>query len=389
MDSEQQDWSSDMGFTWYAYGHDFGNTETNDVLLKNGKAIKDDAPTAFVRVDKNAMRNLGIEVDKNSAFVHQFEEEAHAYAFGDLALQQGVEVWTGRGDEKRYTSKFSVRALLTLSASMIPDKEYGLYVVTGLPADYFIKYPDLRKEIKRALDGKYCFTIDSGKTWRTVTVEIASVIMEGAGALMAYGGSQQANKATESGVIDIGGGTTDLYAQRGGVPMPEFCKAKRVAVEAATQFVKDVFEQENPRRPLTDLEAREIMFAFASKKKSAYPLISSYGKVKDAKELEHLAKQAVEQVAGEIETFVASTWRQAGGGARFNPVLLIGGGFYYFHDALKARIPHLQAPDDPTFANALGYAKFAESLLPKKLEKEAAKAAKAIRAVEQQQQAGA
>jgi hypothetical protein len=50
-------------------------------------------------------------------------------------------------------------------------------------------------------------------------------------------------------------------------------------------------------------------------------------------------------------------------------VLNIGGGVFYFYQALKARIPHLSRPADPTHANALGYARAAEQLLSKKLRK--------------------
>ena len=352
---------------WYPVGYDFGNSETNLTILKGKEILKNAAPTAFVAINKNAMKNLGVEISTGEAFAHQFEDESHTIAFGHLALMQGVPTESRRGDDLRYASKYSVRGLLSLSASLLAEKEYGLYVVTGLPADLFTKSPGLRKQIKEGLEGTYTFSIDAGKTWRTAHIQIATVVMEGAGALLAFGG--QIGKATESGVVDIGGATTDLYAQRGQIPMADFCKGKRIAVETATQMLKDAFEASFGPRTLTDLEARECMFAYAAaknaKRKKAipqYPNIAVYGKMVEAKELEFMVKQAVEHVADEIASFVSSAWRQAGA-SRFNPVLLIGGGSYYFGDALRERIPHLKVPEDPTFANALGYASLAQRLL--------------------------
>ena len=62
--------------------------------------------------------------------------------------------------------------------------------------------------------------------------------MEGAGALITYPGL---SKTTEATVIDIGGGTTDLYAQLGATPLDDFCKGTPVAVESATKIVKKTF----------------------------------------------------------------------------------------------------------------------------------------------------
>src|SRR5205085_741917 len=82
--------------------------------------------------------------------------------------------------------------------------------VTALPAETYIKNTELRHTIKNALDGVHTFTLDGGKTWRTVSIEVANVVMEGAGALIAYG-DKNASKTAESAVIDVGGRTTDLY----------------------------------------------------------------------------------------------------------------------------------------------------------------------------------
>jgi len=262
---------------WYPYGHDFGNAKIGGVtVLQNGHNASGSIPTAFAKADTDAMNNLGVKMDQTNAHIIRFEGETMAYAVGELALQQALEVYHGRGDIQRYASKYSLRGLLTAAASLIPDTEFGLYVVTGLPAETYIKNAALRNSIKVALDGKHVFTINNGMTWRHVTIEVATVVMEGAGALIIYG-EKSISKTTESAVIDIGGRTTDLYVARGQVPVTEYCKGKPLGVDSATQMLIDTFESKYAR-PLSLLEAREIMYVYASNGHLSYPDIAVYGK---------------------------------------------------------------------------------------------------------------
>jgi len=363
-----------MAMKWYPYGHDFGNSESCDVLIKNGKQLKANTPTAFVRVDPQTMRNVGVDLDTDptsdqgttSHLIIQLDNEPFAYAFGHLALAQGVTVWSGRGDDDRYTSRYNIRAILALSSQLIPDKEYGLYIVGGLPADIYMKNAELRKEIKQSLDGLYRFSMDDGKTWRTCAIEVANVVMEGAGALLAYNrNGQTIPKDADAAIIDIGGGTTDLYAQHGPVPLTEYCKSARIAVETAANVLCSAFERKY--RPMAEYEARAILHAYSSTtKKKPYPKLSANGKEISPEEQEALVKPILIQVGEDIASFVAATWRPSGGASRFNPVVLIGGGHYYFADVMKKKIPHLEFAEDPSNANALGYATLASKLLLRK-----------------------
>jgi plasmid segregation protein ParM len=209
-----------------------------------------------------------------------------------------------------------------------------------------------------------------------VTIEVATVVMEGAGALIAYG-DKTTSKTTESAVIDIGSRTTDLYVARGQVPVTDYCKGKPIGVDSATQMLVDTFESKYDRS-LSLLEAREIMFAYASNNSINisngslnYPDIAAYGKTINPLELERMTREAVTQVGSEIVSFIASSWRQSDRdavAASFKPVLHVGGGVYYFYNILKQRIPHLSRPDDPIHANALGYCNLAGRLLIRKVQ---------------------
>jgi plasmid segregation protein ParM len=350
---------------WYPYGHDFGNAELGGFTLLEHGPVSRSIPTAFATVDTTALRGLGI--DTTTSLILRMQTEEISYAIGDLALEQHVEPWTGHGFIQRYASSYSLRGLLALAASLIPDPEFGLYVVTGLPAETYIKNTEMRQSIKKALDGTYTFTLDGGKQWRTIHVEVALVVMEGAGALIAYGDKTTA-RTGESAVIDIGGRTTDLYVAHGQVPQTEYCKGKPLGVESATQILMETFERKF-KRPLSRAEARTIMHASASHGQIAYPEITTYGKPIDSSQLERLTKEAVAQVGIDIVSFVASAWRQSDQGAvaaSFKPVLAIGGGVYYFYSVLKEQIPHLARTTDPIHANAHGYCTLAARLLFRK-----------------------
>jgi plasmid segregation protein ParM len=358
----------------YAYGHDFGNAEIGGVLLKGSQALTRSIPTAFAKIDTAAMRGLGIEMAES--LIIQLEGETTSYGVGPVALAQSKDPWTGRGDIHRYSTSYSLRGLLAVSGSLISDKEYNLMVVTGLPAETYMKNQGLRKEIKSALQGTHTFTLDGGKTWRIAHVELATVIMEGAGALIAYGGKDGSPQG--AGVIDVGGRTTDLYVARGQQPRIEYCKGKPIGVVSAMDILQKGFESMYDF-PLEALDARNVMHAWAAPgRKKKYPPLSIFGKPVEADVLDRLMHEAITQTAEELVSFVASAWRQSDSSskvaAQFSPVLMIGGGVYYFFEELKKRIPHMIRPeDDPVFANAKGYARMAERVLVKRGE-EAAKA---------------
>ena len=109
---------------WYPYGHDFGNAEIGGVTFLEQERVARSIPTAFAAVDTQALRGLGI--DTSTSFVFRLQTEAISYAIGDLALEQHAEPWTGHGFIGRYASTYSLRGLLAIAASLIPDAEFGV-----------------------------------------------------------------------------------------------------------------------------------------------------------------------------------------------------------------------------------------------------------------------
>jgi hypothetical protein len=361
----------------YRVGFDFGNS-TMVVWLESGpQTWTITVPTAFAKVSARQLQNLDIAVEHS--VVIRLEGETVDWAIGDLAIRQSKDYWHGQGDIARYASDHAVRGLLALVAMLIPDKACKLVIASGLPAETYRKNRELRKAIKKAFTGTRVFTVDGGKTMRSFELEYATCLMEGAGALGLY---MDSDATLPGACIDVGGRTIDLYvADADGTPQGEFCKGKELGVVTAEKQFTDSFEEKYHFEPKAS-EVKACLFAYvntAKAKKKPYPSIGYNGKRIEDEELELLAAEAVTVTAREIVSFVASAWRESEAnleiGIRFFPIILIGGGAYYFLEALRTRIKHLQRPEDawgPVGANAAGYARAASAWLKKKLAEEAA-----------------
>lgn len=337
----------------YAYGHDFGNAETCGVVFYNGRRSANSIPSATAQGTLQRLESLGVVLDKKD-YVFKPTDGPEMYV-GQLALSQSDKSSTGRGDISRYWSARSLHLLLTVAASMIEDEEFGLSVVTGLPIQTYINDAESRNRVKTALNGKHTFYLNNKK--RTIHVAVERVIMEGAGAIIAYG--MKGN--VRQGVIDIGGRTTDLFASNGQTPINYMCDGKPLGVELAADLLSANF-QRLYGRPLNNDERRGILYAYPQHSNHTYPEI--YVKGKPVTNLKELASQAIDSVGGDIASFVSTTWNeseQSGGVASsFARVLLVGGGAYFFHEQISKIIPEVQLASHPEEANALGYAAFAE-----------------------------
>ena len=361
----------------YRVGFDFGNSTMVVWIELGSQTWTVTVPTAFARVSAKQLQNLDIAVE-HSVMI-RLEGETVDWAIGELAIRQSKDYWHGQGDIARYASDHAVRGLLALVAMLIPDKECNLVIASGLPAETYRKNRELRKAIKKAFTGPRVFTIDGGKTMRRFNLEYATCLMEGAGALGLY---MDSNATLPAACIDIGGRTSDLYvADANGTPQSEFCKGKELGVVTAEKQFADSFEEKHHFEPKPS-EVKACLYAYintSKAKKKPYPSIGHNGKRIEDEELELLAAEAVTMTAREIVSFVASAWRESEAnleiGIRFSPIILIGGGAFYFLEALRTRITHLQRPEDawgPVGANAAGYARAASAWLKKKLAEEAA-----------------
>jgi plasmid segregation protein ParM len=351
----------------YAYGHDYGNAETGGVLFDRTMmqhALTLPSATALGSLYELAgMRSaLGESfTDRPAAALQKgeyvLESNGDEWFVGELALKQTRHATTARGDISRYASIRSLHLLLVVSAALIPPsvKEYHLDVVTGLPVETFSN-ADLRRKVRQALEGEHRFSLNGVQ--RLAVVRVRNIIMEGAGALIAYGVDGEITQ----GCIDVGGRTTDLFVAEGQLPILPRCTGRDLGIEAAADQLSARF-QARYHRPLKLSELRDILRAHAQRR--AYPVISANGAQVNTYELRQWTEQALANLGNEIASFIGSAWNASESGAvgsDIGRVLLVGGGAYYVVEPLRARISHLVVSPHPELANALGYAALANEL---------------------------
>src|SRR6266496_6785220 len=248
-----------MYYTTYAYGHDYGNSETCGVQISSsGMPQVLIMPSALYTGSYDELVQKVSGSSSMSSLLGILHEQAHTielhdnqWYVGHLAIEQApsnmeISALTSRGDISRYWSDRSLALLLATSGALIPESEYGLYVVTNLPiATHNENNVHL---VKFALSGDHEFVLDGRP--RLAHVRVMKTIMEGAGANIAYGpGGQE-----KVGVIDIGGRTTDAYMVTGQLPITEQCKSLDTGVESAIDAIIPAFE-ERFRYPLSLIDA--------------------------------------------------------------------------------------------------------------------------------------
>jgi plasmid segregation protein ParM len=367
----------------YALGFDFGNAETGATLydpthgylrsltlpsatapgrladlLRTRAALGEqtDAATGVPVRERMPLASdeFVLDVDGSESFV------------GDLALTQARDASAARGDISRYWSRRALQLLLVSSAHLIPHRyqEYDLDVVTGLPVETFTA--QTRKQVRAALAGEYIFCLNGVQ--RTAHIRVLSVVMEGAGALIAHG----SDRPLIQGCIDIGGRTTDLFVARGQQPILPLCQGKPLGVEHVSDLLSQRFETVYGR-PLQAAERRVIMraaikrtqTAFASEEAPDEPALYASGVEVPFDELAAWCDTLCAEIGAEIAAFVGAAWNSSetgAVGADIAHVILVGGGAYYVADALRERIPHLAIPPQPELANAMGYGALALEL---------------------------
>lgn len=350
----------------FGCGHDHGNSRTTDILYLNGQAHMRTFPSASAdgSIKQLAKMRRGAG---NDAIVNDYQalhsgEYVLSYDgterfVGKLALSEGQGASTGRGDIHRYWSRRSLETLLVAAGDLIPDPEFELVVVTGLPVKTFNE--ETKRKVKAALNGPHRFWLNGRE--RYAVVKVAKVLMEGAGASLVRGMSDSSDI---SGFIDIGGYSTDLYVMQGLEVVAKRCDGLDVGVEKVAEKVSSWFEAKYGFG-LDMAERERILHAYVHGNR-AYPRISADGLTVSERELEQWTRKAILEVGKEIAEFVSKAWRIGETGkvaANFARVEVVGGGAYYFLDAVKGIIPRASTPLDPEHANAYGYGWFAHQLV--------------------------
>ncbi len=359
-------------YTTYPYGHDYGNSKTCGVSWIGNQQYALDMPSALAegsyealqaKVTSTSSANLGAILNQRA---HTLQVNGKSYYVGNLAIEQhpNAEIadLTSRGDVSRYWSERNLALLLSTSASLIRDAEYGLAVVANLPIATHNEVNT--KAVKAALDGDHVFFLDGVK--RTAHIRVMKTVMEGAGANIAFGPGGQ----KKVGVVDIGGRTTDAYLVTGQLPVMDKCKSLDVGVESAFDALVSAFENEF-RYPLSASDARLVQECYVHGKR--YDTIATIANAEvDPQRIDDLVDEILRGTGKQITGFLKRAWSSSLATdvvvSDAQSILLIGGGAYYFEEDIKPLFrKRLSVPQSPEFANAAGYAKLALHYLQRDL----------------------
>src|SRR4029077_15882197 len=360
---------------WEALGGDTGNGFFKLARVTSEGVKTYSTITAFARVDTRSMESLSVDTTAIGGGIIRYGKEPVNYAFGNLAIEQGGVVWTRKGSEGRYASAQIIKGLCFSAAQLFPNKKrLGLYIVLGLPAKLFLEKPYLRQQIKDALDGQHFFTLDGGNTWYDYAIEVATVVMEGAGVFFNPIYAPLIKDTTESAAIDIGNQTCDLYAQRARRAMSHLCAGENLGADSVCQIFRDAFKAQTGTNP-SELQVQSVLTAYISRhmpkvltekrKALPYPDIHVFGKRIEEKFFEETIGNGVRIIGDDIVTFILEKWATAGNGASFKPLVGIGGGQLLFADRLYKAFPQLEFTTNSIFDNAIGYSSLAASMLKK------------------------
>lgn len=323
-------------------GFDPGNSEST-MTWRHGAASRHVTMPSFIgsgsleelRRVRSGAGGEGLQKDE-IVLVHQ----GTSYYIGKLALEEARDARTARNDVSRYWNGHTLWLLLALAGQA--GINGPVRIMTGLPISAWT--PENKRAVQRALIGTHVYTLN-GKD-RSLTIDSVAVMMEGAAALAAY-----TLDNAPYGVIDIGGRTTDLFWSYGTKPVTQLCRSGNVGVEKITDALRqEVLERY--QRELRPHELRSILRAHVAN--DLPPALFARGK---GLFLNGSVTAAIGAASQQVLSYVAQEWSDDRGGVASDAarVLLIGGGAYFFADALRAIIPHIEVVRAPELANAQGY----------------------------------
>jgi hypothetical protein len=336
----------------YAAGFDLGNSDAGLVVIdERGERQSLVMPSTTALGTLAELDALGVTLGPRD-FV--YTGQGTELYIGELAVRQAQLASTGRGDISRYWSERSVQTLLTMATALIPDERFTLHAVTGLPIATYLTGKEARDRVKQALAGEWAFWVNG--CWHHARIHIERVLMEGAGAGIVYG-----KAAGLTAIIDVGYRTTDLYVADGQTPLRQFCGGTPIGVGTAADLLNATFERAY-KRPLSFLEQRDLLRAYASRGDLAYPELYAGGRPVEG--VADLVDDAIDAVGRQLASWLASRLNSGEGGmvaGAFKPghVLVIGGGAHYFLPHVQGLIAIAETVEHPEEANARGYAAFA------------------------------
>jgi hypothetical protein len=224
-----------------------------------------------------------------------------------------------------------------------------LRVVTGLPVAFY----DDRQAVRDWLLGDHRVQREDRRA-QTFRVTACHVIPQPFGALLSVALDNRgrivdrALATSTVGVVDVGGKTTNLLS----VDHLSEIKGETGSVSVgAWDIVRSIQEWLAQHYPgLEELRGHQVIDAITTRR------VKYYGETVD---LTSIVEGTLEPLAEQVLAEAGRLWNV---GATLDTILVTGGGALLLGPAVQRHFRHARAVEEPVFANALGYWRFAERL---------------------------
>jgi plasmid segregation protein ParM len=269
-----------------------------------------------------------------------------------------VQVGQGAVKQSRFVKRREDRSwiesdewynLMLAALTEITTGSTELRVVTGLPVAFFSD----RDTLHNRLLGLHKVQREDRRA-QSLTITNVNVILQPFGALLsatldgrgAIVDQQLAIGAV--GVIDIGGKTTNLLSVNSLTEINRETASAGVGAWDAVRALRTWLADNNC--PHLDLRDHQIVDAVIARQ------VKYYGQVVDLTTvLDDILKPLADQVLAEA----SQLWNEAAG---LDAILISGGGALLLGPYIKRHFRHARVVENPVFANATGFWKFAERL---------------------------
>jgi plasmid segregation protein ParM len=275
-----------------------------------------------------------------------------------LVQPENVQVGEGAITQSRFLHRREDRAwigsaewyslFLAALTELTPATRADLRVVTGLPVAFY----DDRGEMHARVIGDHRVQRE-GRHAQAFRVTECRVIPEPFGTLLSAtlddrGRIVDQELATGAvGVIDVGGKTTNLLSV---YRLAEIGRETASVTVGAWDAVRAVRNWLNGHCPNLELRDHQVIDAVVARE------VRYYGEPVD---LSAVVDEILEPLADQVLAEASQLWNGAAG---LDAILISGGGALLLGRHIARHFRHARVVDDPVFANAVGFWRFAERL---------------------------
>jgi plasmid segregation protein ParM len=268
-----------------------------------------------------------------------------AWLVGEGAIAQSRFV--DRREDRGWIASDAYRRLILAGfTELTTATSCDLLVVTGLPVAFYADRDALRDRFL----GQHRVTREGRRTQQFRVTE-CRVIPQPFGALLAEALNNQGKIVNQDlaagavGVIDIGGKTTNLLSVNRLAEIGRETASVNVGAWDVARSVRAYLADHCPGLELRDHQVIDVL---VKRRVKYYGAPVDLGAMIDAT-LEPMADQVIAQAT--------QLWNGAAG---LDAILVAGGGALLLGPYLGRAFPHVRVVDNPVFANALGYWRFAQ-----------------------------